>query len=508
VRYLAIGFEPFENEIMAHSLHELKRRDVDSSVAIVTADLFSYEQNQARRNYEKLKENYDFKFYNYFSEYERWQSGEKGINYKEQIQKILNRNGIRTSSRIIAFSDHIFSCFERKPYYNKISAEEKERVFYYFLKKTEAILSEFKPDIIFTIERNYLVKNIFFEFAKNRPIKIYTLLGSRLGKRLYLDHGDGIGTSEYIKIKMASCHESELNLAIDWIKKYQKQSNSGGTLYRGLTEERVVRQKKGFLSYLYTITNETIRVLIAQIYYMAVDKNKKLRVYAGNNFYFILNTFLVFFRSIVGHLTSSWIFSRNPKSNNYFYYPLHYRPESSSLSLSDGLDDEVVIELISRWLPLGCTLAVKENPSMLEHREMKFYKKIKNIPSVELISYKTPSLSLIQNSLGVVSLSGTALMEARFFGKPSAAIGNPEFSEIVNCKGLSGLKDFLVKCYNKSYPTEIDDKTIRYVAVMLRSKFKFDIGWSLLNNKDRFVKELVDEIELANLDTDPRKVLN
>jgi len=139
---------------------------------------------------------------------------------------------------------------------------------------------------------------------------------------------------------------------------------------------------------------------------------------------------------------------------------------------------------------------------------MKFYKKIKNIPSVELISYKTPSLSLIQNSLGVVSLSGTALMEARFFGKPSAAIGNPEFSEIVNCKGLSGLKDFLVKCYNKSYPTEIDDKTIRYVAVMLRSKFKFDIGWSLLNNKDRFVKELVDEIELANLDTDPRKVLN
>ena len=499
MRYLAISFEPWENEVMAHTLLEIKKRNNESNVAIVIADLWSYEQNIANVKFEKLKENHDFKFYTYFTEYEKWQNKEKEINYNKEIQRILYRNGIKTSSGVIAFTDHIFSCFERKPYYNKMSMDDKERVFYHFLCKTEAILNEFNPDIILTIERNYLVKNIFFEFAKNKNIDLFTLLFARMGKRLYLDCGDGIGTSVYTKKRMALCRESELNQAKQWIEKYQSQDRSSQTLYKGLTEKIVKQQKQSFFNYFIEKVKDLFRVLAIQVYFMVLDRNKSLKVYSAKPLYCFYNTLITFIRSLIGYFDRNWIFSDYPTSKNYFYYPLHYRPESSSLSLSDGLDDEVVIELISRWLPLGCTLAVKENSTMIEHRETKFYKKIKSIPSVELISNRTSSLDLIHNSLGVISLSGTALMEARFLGKPAAAVGKPEFSEIVNCNDLTGLKDFLVKCYNKSYPHEVDDKTVRYVATILSCKMEFDLDWSLLKNKEQFAKQLIEEIEFAQL---------
>ena len=78
---------------------------------------------------------------------------------------------------------------------------------------------------------------------------------------------------------------------------------------------------------------------------------------------------------------------RDLKNINYLFVPLHIVPESSTLVLSPYyLNELFIIESLSKSVDANQFIVVKEHWAMIGERPLIFYKKIKKIPNVILIS--------------------------------------------------------------------------------------------------------------------------
>ena len=123
-------------------------------------------------------------------------------------------------------------------------------------------------------------------------------------------------------------------------------------------------------------------------------------------------------------------FESSPSFNNdFFYFPLHYQPEATTLPLAGWYVDQLmIIDMVSKALPDGVFLYVKEHPSFWnviekyegvnEARDINYYKYISKLHNVKLIAHDYSSLELIDKSLCVITATGTAALEAAFKSKP------------------------------------------------------------------------------------------
>jgi hypothetical protein len=110
----------------------------------------------------------------------------------------------------------------------------------------------------------------------------------------------------------------------------------------------------------------------------------------------------------------------------FCYLPLHMEPEATILVYSPWLRDQIeMCRLVSQALPVGWKLLVKENPKMRGMRSLDYYRKLRAIPNVVLVSPDVDSTSLVLAANITVTLAGTASNEAVILGKPSIALGRP-----------------------------------------------------------------------------------
>jgi len=125
----------------------------------------------------------------------------------------------------------------------------------------------------------------------------------------------------------------------------------------------------------------------------------------------------------------------------YVYFPLHYEPERTTNP--DGLeyhDQSRVILLLRSWLPDDVTILVKEHYSQFttalqgyKGRSPEFYRVLRNIKGVSLVSSNVESRDLIESSIMTCTITGTAALESALLGVPALAFGNPWF------KGVPGV---------------------------------------------------------------------
>ena len=107
----------------------------------------------------------------------------------------------------------------------------------------------------------------------------------------------------------------------------------------------------------------------------------------------------------------------------YIYYGLHLTTESHVALHSYPYMNQInVIETISRSLPFGYTLYVKPHPWWLHTIGLKEIKQISKIPSVKILSPKTPIKEIVKRSKGIVTLNATTGVEALVLGKPVIAL--------------------------------------------------------------------------------------
>lgn len=124
-------------------------------------------------------------------------------------------------------------------------------------------------------------------------------------------------------------------------------------------------------------------------------------------------------------------------TGSYYYAPLHMEPEATILMYSPWLRCQIeMCRLCSQALPPGSMLMVKENPKMNRKRPRLFYKALRSLPGVRLVAPEVDSTKLIEASSGVVTLAGSAALEAAIMGKPSLVFGRPPFRKLLTDSDL------------------------------------------------------------------------
>lgn len=134
-----------------------------------------------------------------------------------------------------------------------------------------------------------------------------------------------------------------------------------------------------------------------------------------------------------------------PESEKYVYFPLHVEPEASlSVFNTQNTNQLHIIEQISKAIPVGHTLYVKEHIPVLGSRPKGFYDAINAMPDVKLINPFMDNLFITKHADTVITLSGTVGWEAIMFQRPTVVIGQAQYKSIaqgfVNCNNLNDLK--------------------------------------------------------------------
>ena len=126
----------------------------------------------------------------------------------------------------------------------------------------------------------------------------------------------------------------------------------------------------------------------------------------------------------------------------YIYVPLHYQPERST-SPEGGVfaNQLLMVELLSTCAPEGWSIYVKENPVQFQavtatgecSRTIDFYDDLAALPNVTIVPISTSSFELIDNSMAVATVTGTAGWEAVLRGKPTLIFGHAWYK---GCEGV------------------------------------------------------------------------
>lgn len=153
----------------------------------------------------------------------------------------------------------------------------------------------------------------------------------------------------------------------------------------------------------------------------------------------------------------------NSVDRPFVFLALHMEPEATILMYSPWLRDQIeLVRQVSQALPANIMLLVKENPKMVKVRKTSYYKRLKSLPNVLLISEKLNTYEIIQRSIGVITLAGNASLEAALLGKPSMCFGKPPFHYLLNkydisySGGCSEIAEFINFC-QANQKVELDD---------------------------------------------------
>jgi hypothetical protein len=117
---------------------------------------------------------------------------------------------------------------------------------------------------------------------------------------------------------------------------------------------------------------------------------------------------------------------------DYIFFPLHLEPERATTSFSPEFFDQMFAVLnISKELPAGKFLVIKEHLFSIPVRPKYFYRQLKDIHNVLIANPFEKSFGYIKNAKGVVALTGTAGLEASVMGIPVISFGQHNLYNIL-----------------------------------------------------------------------------
>ena len=190
------------------------------------------------------------------------------------------------------------------------------------------------------------------------------------------------------------------------------------------------------------------------------------------------------------------LFEAPVPGEDYVYMPLHLIPESTVFVKASYYVDELnLIEQVSKSLPIGWKLYVKEHQAMLGERGIDFYKKVKELHNVRLVqvnAYHDPK-PWITGAKGVVTIVGTTAFEEALLGRRSVIFGDVPF-ELID--GIDRVKDFeelpgLIRNFG-----EIDNmhSCAAYLETIKEIGVEIDLFY-LMDEADRVLGKKTDESE-------------
>jgi len=132
------------------------------------------------------------------------------------------------------------------------------------------------------------------------------------------------------------------------------------------------------------------------------------------------NLFLRFFRF---HASKKYCTMPNLQED-YFFFPLHFQPEASTLLCARKyVNQAFFIEQLSKSIPAGVCLYVKDHIVFPGHKPVSFFKTISKLPNVKIISSEYNTYALTKHAKALVVLTSTVGLEALLLQIPVYVAG-------------------------------------------------------------------------------------
>lgn len=183
------------------------------------------------------------------------------------------------------------------------------------------------------------------------------------------------------------------------------------------------------------------------------------------------------------------------EGNRFVYFPLHIEPETALHGLSpEYFYQHALIAAVARDLPAGVTLAVKEHYGVIGRRTDEFYRQILDLKNVVMLDPWEVGIQCAQNADVVVTICGTAGLEAIAGGTPVIAFGHHNlYNFLPSVKVVSDerrLKGYLADALSgKMDKVEIQDQAKRLIASI--AAYSFDMEDYDYINLEKFTANAV-----------------
>ena len=170
----------------------------------------------------------------------------------------------------------------------------------------------------------------------------------------------------------------------------------------------------------------------------------------------------------------------------FIFYAMHFEPEGGTSVCVPLQNQLTIIQMLSRALPKGYKLYVKEHPHqfMLNNPEMsyflynikwfksiEFYKEVQKLENVEFITFDTPSKELIQKSIATDTINGTIFLESTFLNKPCIVFGDYNLllrtaKNAIYVNSFKSLKEGITNLINNPQDFDNSDELESYKAFL------------------------------------------
>jgi hypothetical protein len=161
----------------------------------------------------------------------------------------------------------------------------------------------------------------------------------------------------------------------------------------------------------------------------------------------------------------SRIFEQGDGSERFVLFTLNYAPEHTiDVEAPYFVSAVETVRNMARSLPTDVWLYVKEHPNALGIRSPAELFRLKRLPGVRLIDPFVDSHSLIRKAEAVVTLSGTASLEAAIYGKRTILLSDIFIKNFSSCEQAVApweVGDVLLRKPAREYSEESD---LRYLA--------------------------------------------
>lgn len=322
---------------------------------------------------------------------------------------------------------------------------------------------------------------LIYSIAKSHNIPfILDALGPVPSYKLFVTDYKSLNNREFIK-RLENCNEnyedsfSNKEFADEWVR--INNANTGKLSLRPSEIKIRLNDKKSKFSFRRILKSGKFRIDHLSFQYLEfIFKYKR-----GDYFHTNISSY---YNSICSDL--------NTKKDEYIFVPLHFQPEMTTSPMGGMYNYQLLmIEQLSFYLPNTHYLYVKEHPRQNgNYRSIEFYKRLISIPNVKLISKAIDSIKLIDNSVCVATITGTAGWEGLFRNKPFLMFGYHTYqfapgvypirsnddcrtaiNEVLNKKikiKKSDLKKYLLTYEKCSYPYNVNNKLHLFTSGLIK----------------------------------------
>lgn len=329
-------------------------------------------------------------------------------------------------NNIYGFRDTTFHPSNKKIYYILIEG---------VTKKINEIFKSNQVNLVYSPDTSNFARNLIKEFCLKKNISFYWISHRILGylylvnlsikKKIVVNKNKKIDKKKIISIKKIIEkksknieNRSQLVPSRTFLKRFNKNIfnffRSFRNNYLGYKRQKLQKFRPNFFSQKSTLN--TYRYWLMKIF-----QQYAIQKYALKNLH---KKILII------------------KKKKFIFYPLHVTPEAGVYDQKELYDQFYIIQKISKQLPIDYSLVVKLHPSNFSEdsdiENLNWYKKINKIYNVILVSHHINSRYLIKKSTAVITMSGSACIEANLMDKPSFLIGNAEFSELYGIYKFDG----------------------------------------------------------------------